>query len=115
MILVAFRSRVRMELVDEIVKMDIEMRELVQSIPGFVEYKDFAASDGEGLSIAIFESGEALRVWRDHPRHREAMELGYDRWMSSYDISVCEVKRRYTRDDRQKGIAQGKPVGVILD
>jgi heme-degrading monooxygenase HmoA len=115
MILVAFRGRVRHEHIDEIIKMDKEMRQLVQSIPGFVEYKEFSAPDGENVTIAVFQDDESLRAWREHPRHREAMRLGYDRWLSSYDISVCEVKRRYTREDRQRGIAQGKAPGVILD
>jgi heme-degrading monooxygenase HmoA len=115
MILVAFRGRVRPELIDEIAEVGEEMKALACSIPGFVEYKEFSAPDGESLTLAIFQDDHSLRMWREHPRHQEAMRLGYNRWLSAYDISVCEVTRRYTKEDRQKGIAEGKPVGVVLD
>ena len=114
MILVVFRSRIRMELIDEIVAMDAEMKELVQAMPGFIDYKEYAAEDGEILNIAMFQDGASLQAWRDHPRHREAMAMGYDRWMSSYDIAVCDVNRRYTREDRADAMARGQLPGMDL-
>ncbi len=50
----------------------------------------------------MFEDAAALRAWRERPRHRQTIRLGYDRWMSSYDSAVCEMQRRYTRDERVK-------------
>jgi heme-degrading monooxygenase HmoA len=115
MILVAFRSRIRPAFVDEIIAMAAELQALVRSIPGFIEYKEFLAEDGEGLALVLFEDAESLSAWRDNPRHREAMMLGYERWMSSYDISVCEVNRHYTRGDREDAMTRGKFPGVVLD
>jgi heme-degrading monooxygenase HmoA len=114
MILVAFRSRIRTELMDEIVAMDAEMKALVATMPGFIDYKEYASEDGEVLNIALFADTAALQAWRDHPRHREAMALGYDRWMSSYDIAVCEVTRHYTHDDRKAAMARGQLPGMDL-
>jgi heme-degrading monooxygenase HmoA len=114
MILVVFRSRIRTDHIDEIIAMDGEMKELVRTMPGFIDYKEYGAEDGEVLNIAMFQDAVSLRAWRDHPRHREAMALGYDRWMSSYDIAVCEVNRRYTRDDRTDAMARGQLPGMDL-
>ncbi len=86
MILVVFRTRVRTELIEEIISMDAEMKALVQAMPGFIECREYMAEDGEALTLAAFADAASLQAWRDHPRHREAMALGYDRWMSSYEI-----------------------------
>ena len=110
MILVVFRGRVRAELVGEMAAFDGELKVAAKAIPGFIEYKEFASEDGEFATIVTFEDAESLRMWREHPRHREAIRLGYERWMSSYDISVCEVQRHYTRDDRAKAVAEGAPI-----
>jgi heme-degrading monooxygenase HmoA len=110
MILVVFRSRVRTELFEEIAAFDSELRALAKATPGFVDYKDFAAEDGEFVTLVRFTDADSLRAWRENPRHREAIRLGFERWMSSYDISVCDVQRHYTRDDRVEAIAAGAPV-----
>jgi heme-degrading monooxygenase HmoA len=108
MMMVVFRSRVRTDFAGEIGPMDKELRDA--TMPGFIEYKEYAAQDGEYLTIALFQDAQSLQAWREHPRHREAIKLGYERWMASYDISICEVTRRYSRDDRAKGVADGAPI-----
>ncbi len=114
MIIVVFRTRVRTELVDEIIAMDAEMKDLVQTIPGFIEYREYMAADGEALTVATFADAASLQAWRDHPRHREAMALGYDRWMSSYNVAVCEVVRQYSREQRENAVARGRFPGMDL-
>lgn len=109
MILVVFRSRVNMDLVEEMAPFS-ELQAVARAIPGFIEYREYAADDGEFLTLVTFADSEALRQWREHPRHREAIRLGYERWMSSYDICVCEVQRHYTRDDRAGSVASGGAV-----
>jgi heme-degrading monooxygenase HmoA len=110
MLLVVFRARAHMDVIEESAAIGEELKAIAQSMPGFVDYKEYAAEDGEFVTIVMFEDAAALRAWREHPRHREAITLGYDRWMSSYDIAVCEVQRRYTRDERVKAVAGGAPV-----
>ena len=43
------------------------MYELAASMPGFLLYQDFAASDGEFLTLVEFDTAEHLAVWRMHP------------------------------------------------
>ena len=42
------------------------------SIPGFISYNSYVSDDGEELTVARFDSPEALEAWRTHPEHPEA-------------------------------------------
>ena len=107
MITVVFRGRANLERLTDLIAADARMRALVETIPGFLEYKSFGAEDGEGLSLARFADAEALRRWREHPEHQAVMRQGYDTFLTEYDISICEVTRQYTRADRARAVASG--------
>jgi heme-degrading monooxygenase HmoA len=64
------------------------------SMPGFVEFKEFVAADGERLALVTFASSEAEAAWRDDPDHRAAQHEGRDSFYSEYDVAVCSVRRR---------------------
>ena len=71
------------------------MYQLAMAMPGFISYKDFAAADGEGVSIVEFESLEMLAAWRNHPEHLEAQRLGREQFFAEYQIQVCTPVRSY--------------------
>jgi len=48
--------------------------ELASSMPGYIAHKGFAAEDSERCTVVEFESEEAQRAWRMHPKHREAQK-----------------------------------------
>jgi hypothetical protein len=41
-------------------KIGLRMHELATRMPGFISYKDFAAADGETVTIVEFESEETV-------------------------------------------------------
>ena len=96
MIVIVFRSRLR-EGVDlgELARLGGRMYELASAMPGFVSYKDFAAEDGENVSIVEFESLETLEAWRTHPEHRAVQQRAREALMSEYHIQVCQTVRDY--------------------
>jgi heme-degrading monooxygenase HmoA len=94
MIVTIFRSRLRSDVGDDYPPMADHMLELARQMPGFVDFKQFTAADGERLSLIVFESAEAQHAWRDHPAHREAQDAGRTRFYESYSIDVCELIRR---------------------
>ncbi|HVU00557.1 MAG TPA: antibiotic biosynthesis monooxygenase [Polyangiaceae bacterium] len=96
MVVVVFRSKIR-EGVDlgPLEPLGARMYELASGMPGFVSYKDFAAADGETVSIVEFESLETLAAWRNHPEHVEAQRLGRERYFSEYLIHVCTPVRTH--------------------
>lgn len=95
MVVTLFRSRLNPASAPAYYEMATRMRALAEDMPGFVSFKTFQAEDGERVSVIEFESGEALRAWREHPEHRRAQELGRTRFYSAYQIQVCSVLRQY--------------------
>jgi heme-degrading monooxygenase HmoA len=93
MIVVVFRTRVNEGVEAELEELGGRMYELASAMPGFRSYKDFAAEDGEFVSIVEFETLEQVTAWRDQPDHRAAQELGRSKLFSEYSVSVCEVIR----------------------
>ena len=93
MTVVIFRNRLRSEAADAYSELAPKMEELAQQQPGFLSMKTFTAPDGERVTIAAFESDEAVVAWRRHPEHREAQERGKSEFYSEYRLQVCEVVR----------------------
>jgi heme-degrading monooxygenase HmoA len=96
MVIVVIRTRLRADAdVAHYEQIGTRMDALVRAIPGFVSAKDFAAPDGDAISLVTFESAAALAAWRNLPEHLEAQRLGRERFYASYAVQVCEVVRAY--------------------
>lgn len=96
MVVIVFRSRLKEGIEAELGKVGMRMYELAASMPGFRSYKDFAAEDGENVSIIEFESIEDVDAWREHPEHKEAQRRGREEFFSEYQIQVCTPVRDRT-------------------
>jgi heme-degrading monooxygenase HmoA len=95
MVVVVFRSRIRAGNDAELMADGARMYELASAMPGFVSYKDFAAEDGENVTIVEFDTLEHLAAWRDHPEHKKVQQRGRERYFSEYHIQVCSTVRDY--------------------
>lgn len=93
-----FRSRLRPGVEDEYRGLAAQMEALARAQPGFVDFKTFAAPDGERVSIVVFASADTHDAWRRHPEHRRAQDLGRARLYQSYAISVCTERRAHRFD-----------------
>jgi heme-degrading monooxygenase HmoA len=103
MMVIAFRSRIRTDFdAQRAEQLGQRMYELAAAMPGFVSYKEFAASDGESLTLVEFETQEQLLAWRNHPEHAAAQEWGRRELFESYEITVNQTLRRY-RFSRAEG------------
>jgi heme-degrading monooxygenase HmoA len=91
-----FRSRLRDDVPDDFAPLAAELERRARTFPGFVDFKEFTAPDGERLAVVTFASAEAEAAWRDDPEHRHAQEQGRTRFYSEYDIAVCSVVRRHS-------------------
>ncbi len=99
MMVVVFRSRLRKGVDgDRLAAAGNRMYELASAMPGFVSYKDFAAEDGELLTLVEFASEETLLAWRNHPEHVEVQRQGRDEFFAGYHIQVCLPQRDYRYD-----------------
>ncbi len=96
MVVVVFRSRIREDA--DPVAMEAagtRMFELATGMPGFISYKDFAAEDGEYVSIVEFTDMDTLKAWCEHPEHRAMQQRARHEFMSEYRIQVCTPARDY--------------------
>lgn len=96
MMMVIFRSRLRPEVAQEYAVWAKEMATLAKQQPGYISDKTFIAADGERVTLAVFESEEAVISWRQHPRHQMAQRLGQERFYSEYSVQVCDIVRDYS-------------------
>lgn len=96
MTVVLFRNRLRPEAQDAYAELAPEIAALAQQQPGFLAMKTFTAADGERVTIAEFESDDAVAAWRAHAEHRVAQKRGRDEFYSEYRLQVCEVVRERT-------------------
>jgi len=72
-----------------------EMLTRARSMPGFVDFRHYAAEDGERISVIWWESEELMRDWREDARHQLAQRLGRERWYSFFHLDVAHVVRSY--------------------
>ena len=96
MVVVVFRARSKPDIGRDYEEMDVRMADLAGKMPGFVSYRTYSSTDGEELAVIEFESHETMAAWRNHPEHREAQQLGRERWFAEYRITVCDVARDYS-------------------
>jgi heme-degrading monooxygenase HmoA len=89
-----FRSRLRSDNADEFYDLAGRMRELAESMPGFISYKVYISEDGERCSIIEFESHEQLLAWRNLPEHRKAQQIGRERFYEEYTLHVADPVRQ---------------------
>lgn len=83
-------------------RMGAALKEELQKMPGFISVERFASVNNEGkfLSLSFWESEEAAAGWRNQMNHRQSQKMGHDKLFDSYRISVGEIIREYTNQDR---------------
>lgn len=82
-----FRSRKRADYDPAAYAADAaRMDELARAQPGFIDYKSFAAPDGETVTISIWESPEAAKAWGRQPEHLGAQGRGRRDYYAEYTV-----------------------------
>ena len=105
--LTVFRSRLRDDVPDRYFELAGELHERARGFPGFLEFKQFVAEDGERVTLVTFDSAESEAAWRDDTVHRAAQQQGRDAFYSEYDVAVCHVQHRH-RWHQRFGVSQGE-------
>jgi heme-degrading monooxygenase HmoA len=95
MVITIFKHRVRPGVGKEYAQAALPLLAIAQKMPGFVSVKNYAAQDGELLTLVEFESEQALAAWRNHPQHLEAQKRGRNEFYVEYTIQVCKTLRAY--------------------
>jgi heme-degrading monooxygenase HmoA len=79
-----------------------ELRPELEKIDGFVSIERFESrtTPGKFLSLSFWRDEAAVAVWRGHAEHALAQARGKQELFADYRISVAEVLRDYTKQDR---------------
>ena len=94
-VVTVFRSRLRDDAEPGYHETAAEMLALARELPGFVDFKSFAAEDGERVSLVTFADHESQQRWREHVAHREAQRQGRAGWYAAYSIQVSDCTRAH--------------------
>jgi heme-degrading monooxygenase HmoA len=71
------------------------MVELVQQQPGFLGAESTRSDDGFGITVAYFQSEDAIANWRRQAEHAAARERGRNEWYRHFELRVAKVERAY--------------------
>ncbi|HET9836451.1 MAG TPA: antibiotic biosynthesis monooxygenase [Rhodanobacteraceae bacterium] len=66
---------------------------LVQQQSGFLGAESARGAGGFGITVAYFESEEAIAAWRRHAEHVPARDQGRAEWYDGYEIRIARGAR----------------------
>ncbi len=95
MFVVIFRASIR-QLDTEYSQMAARMRELALSEFGCLEFHTVSEGQQE-VALSYWPDEASINAWKAHPEHRQAQQLGRERWYESYSVQVAEIARHYQR------------------
>lgn len=94
---VIFRSTRRVDNAELYAEWSQRMEERVRGIEGYVDHVGFRDPvTREGVTLAYFDSLDAIARWRDDVEHRQAQELGRTHFYEDYTLEVAEIEGAYT-------------------
>ncbi|QFU77047.1 antibiotic biosynthesis monooxygenase [Halioglobus maricola] len=99
MFAVIFRARIK-QLDEEYAATAEAMRQRAMAEFGCVEFAAWTEGDSE-VAISYWNSEEDILAWRRDPAHKQAQQLGAERWYSAYSVEVVKVTRRYEKSLHQ--------------
>lgn len=78
------------------------MDTLVNAMPGFLGYESARDAEGFGITVAYFDSEDAIRNWKRQTEHRDAQRLRREKWYDHYQVRVAKVERAYAMTKNQE-------------
>jgi heme-degrading monooxygenase HmoA len=92
---VIFSSRRRPQGQDEYTQTAQRMRELAESMPGYLGIESATSVDGFGITVSYWESEQAIAGWKAQLEHRAAQKRGKSEWYEHFELRVARVERAY--------------------
>lgn len=71
------------------------MSELAREQPGFLGMETTRGIDGFGITVAYFDSEQAIAGWRDNAEHAAARARGRNEWYEHFELRIAQVERAY--------------------
>jgi heme-degrading monooxygenase HmoA len=102
MMVVVFQVTMREGRTQDYFDLAADLRPELERIDGFISVERFQslAEPGKYVSLSFWRDQAAIETWRAQRRHRAAQERGKREIFQDFRISVAEVVRDYTLQDR---------------
>ena len=78
-------------------RMAAALEALAPKQPGFLGLEHARDAEGFGITLAYWESEEAIVAWKRVAAHQEAQRLGHERWYEDFFLRIARVERAYTK------------------
>ena len=76
--------------------------EHIKTIPGYLRHLSVRHPDTrQGITIAYFDSLEAIDLWRNDEQHLEAKSLAQSHFYEDYNLEITEVLDQYGWQDKK--------------
>jgi heme-degrading monooxygenase HmoA len=87
---------------DDYLAIAATLRVELEQIDGFISVERFQSltEPGKLLSLSFWRDEEAVRNWRNRPKHRESQATGRAGVFSDYRLRIAAVLRDYGMNDR---------------
>lgn len=73
-----------------------KLRDLAMSKYGCTDFVSSCEGNQE-VAISYWASEQDIARWHNDPLHKEAQQLGKEKWYQNYTVEVVEVKRSYSK------------------
>lgn len=112
MIAVIFEVRPKPEHRDNYLALAASLKSELEGIDGFISVERFESltAPGKLLSLSVWRDEEALKSWRELPRHRAAQHRGRHEYFADYRLRVAGVLRDYGMTERAEAPADSRAV-----
>lgn len=73
--------------------MALKMVELAKEQKGFLGYE--SSRTDIGITVSYWDNLDAIKTWKENLDHKQAQNLGKEKWYQSYKIRIAKVERDY--------------------
>ena len=75
------------------------LEEKIKSLPGYIKHVGIRHPETrEGLTIAYFETLDAIQAWREDLDHQNAKALAKTHFYENYSVEIVKIERGYSWD-----------------
>ena len=102
MVMVLFRVTVKEGCMEDYRALSQALREHLKEQPGFLRSEGFVSGTDPNtlLGINYWENEDFVAQWRNRLEHRRCQQRGREALFQDYRVTVAQILRSYTEEDR---------------
>jgi heme-degrading monooxygenase HmoA len=95
---------------DDYLRLAAALRDELDKMDGFISIERFQSltDPAKLLSLSVWRDEEAVKAWRNHPRHRATQAAGRGGIFADYRLRIAGVIRDYGMTERAQAPADSR-------